>query len=88
MFFVLGVVMYRAVKGQRGEEQHEYSQITIIEEIVDNPQFSPPAYLDEKVPIVVETVQDLKSSPPTYIDENYPVVLETVKAPGTPEDSK
>jgi hypothetical protein len=54
MLFVLGVVMYRAVKG-RGEEQHEYSQITIIEEIVDSPKSSPPSYADEKYPIVVET---------------------------------
>jgi hypothetical protein len=63
MFFVLAIVMYRAVKGHRGEEQHEYSQITIIEEIVDNSNTSPPSYRDEKVPIVDETVQAPKSSP-------------------------
>jgi hypothetical protein len=60
MAFVLALVMYRAVKGQRGEEQHEYSQITIIEEIVDTPKSSPPSYtypVDEKVPIVIETVK-------------------------------
>ena len=82
MFFVLAVVMFRAVKGHRGEEQHEYSQITIIEQIVDNPNTSPPTYLDEKVPIVDETVQAPKTSPPSYVSENYPtVVVETVKAP-------
>jgi len=55
MIFVLGLVMYRAVKGRRGEE-HEYSQITIIEQVA--PKSAPPAYtfpVDEKVPI--ETVQ-------------------------------
>jgi len=57
MLFVFAVVMYRAVKGQRSEEQHEYSQITIIEEIVESPKSSPPAYVDEKVPVVVETVK-------------------------------
>ena len=58
MAFVLALVMYRAVKGQRGEDQHEYSQITIIEEIVDTPKSSPPSYpVDEKVPIVIETVK-------------------------------
>lgn len=59
MFFVLGLVMYRAVRGQR-EEQHEYSQITIIEEVVDTPKSAPPSYtypVDEKVPIVVETAE-------------------------------
>ena len=86
MVFVLAVVMFRAVKGRRGEEQHEYSQITIIEEIVDNPNNSPPSYLDEKVPIVDETVQAPKSSPPSYVNENYPIVVETVKAPT--EESK
>jgi len=85
MLFVLTVVMHRALKGQRGEEQHEYSQITIIEEIVDNPS---PSYVDEKVPIVVETVQAPKSFPPSYVNENYPIVVETVKAPSTPEESK
>jgi len=58
MLFVLSVVMYRAVKGQHGDEQHEYSQI--IEEIVDTPKSAPPSYtypVDEKVPIVFETVK-------------------------------
>jgi len=57
MLFVLSVVMYRAVKGQHGDEQHEYS---IIEEIVDTPKSAPPSYtypVDEKVPIVFETVE-------------------------------
>ena len=88
MLFVLTVVMYRAVKGRRGEEQHEYSQITIVEEVVDNPKLSPPSYVDEKVPIVFETVQAPKSSTPSYVNENYPVVVETVKAPSTSEESK
>jgi len=59
MVFVLGLVMYRAVKGQRGDE-HEYSQITIIEEIVDTPKSAPPTYtyaVDEKVAIAIETVK-------------------------------
>ena len=85
MLFVLTVVMYRAVRGQRGEDEHEYSQITIIEEIVEN---SPPSYVDEKAPIVVETAQSPKSSPPSYVNENYPIVVETVKAPSTTEESK
>lgn len=58
MLFVLSVVMYRAVKGQHGEEHHEYSQITIIEEFVDTPKSSPPSYtypVDEKAPL--ETVK-------------------------------
>jgi len=87
MLFVLSVVMYRAVKGQRGEEQHEYSQITIIEEIVGNPKSSLPSYVDEKHPIE-ETVDNTKSTPPSYVDGNYPVVVETVNAPSTPEGSK
>ena len=90
MLFVLAVVMYRAVKGQRGEEQHEYSQITIIEEFVESatpsPKFSPPSYADEKFP-VEEVVNNPKSSPPSYVDEKYPVV-ETVNAPSTNEESK
>lgn len=90
MIFVLAVVMYRAVKGQHGEEQHEYSQITIIEEFVDTPNFSPPSYLDEKVIPVEEIVDNAKSSksPPSYVDEKYPVVVETVNAPSTSEGSK
>jgi len=88
MFFVLAVVMYRTVKGRRGEEQHGYSQITIIEEIVNNPNPSPQYYPDEKVAIVDETVQAPKSSPPSYVNENYPIVVETVKAPSTSEESK
>jgi len=57
MFFVMAVVMFRAVKGRRGDET-QYSQITIIEEIVDTPKSSlPPTYDDVKVPIVVEIVQ-------------------------------
>jgi hypothetical protein len=88
MVFVLAVVVYRAVKGQRGERLHEYSQITFIEEIVDNPNTSPPSYLDEKAPIVDETIQAPKSSPPSYVNENYPIVVETVKAPSTTEESK
>jgi len=87
MIFVIGVVMYRAVKGQRGEEQHEYSQITIIEEFVDHPNNSPPSYLDEKAPIVDESVQ-APATPPSYVSENYPIVAETVKAPSTTEESK
>jgi len=88
MIFVLGVVMYRAVKGRRGEDQHEYSEITIIEEFVDHPNNSPPSYLDEKAPIVDESVQAPKFTPPTYVSENYPIVVETVKAPSTTEESK
>jgi len=88
MFFVLAVVMYRSVKGRRAEEQHEYSQITIIEEIVNNPNPAPQYYDDEKAPIVDETVQAPKSSPPSYVNENYPIVVETVKAPSTSEESK
>jgi len=57
MLFVFAVVIFRAVKGQHSEEHHEYSQITIIEEIVESPKSSPPAYVDEKVPVVVETVK-------------------------------
>lgn len=87
MLFVLGVVMYRSLRGRRGEDQHEYSQITIIEEIVEDSN-SPPAYLDEKVPIVVETAQDAKYTSASYVDENYPTVVETVKAPSTHEESK
>lgn len=90
MFFVLAVVIYRAVKGQRGEEQHEYSQITIIEEFVDSSKSSPPVYVDEKFPIeevVDNSKSSPKSSPPSYVDENYPVV-ESVKAPSSSEESK
>jgi hypothetical protein len=87
MLYILSVVMYRTVKGQHGEEQHEYSQITIIEEIVDNPKFSPPSYVDEKAPIVVET-ETVPASPPSCINENYPIIVETVKAPSTSEESK
>lgn len=87
MVFVLAVVMYRTVKGRRCE-QHEYSQITIIEEIVNDPNPAPQYYHDEKVPIVDETVQAPKSSPPSYVNENYPTVVETVKAPNTSEESK
>ena len=90
MLFVLAVVMYRAVKGQRDEEQHEYSQITIIEEFVDVPKSSPPSYLDEKVPIeeIVDNTKSSKSSPPSYVDEKYPAVVETVNAPSNSEGSK
>ena len=88
MLFVLGVVTYRAMRGQRGEEQHGYSQITIIEEIVDNSNSSPPSYVDEKVPFVDEPVQTPKSSLPSYVSESYPIIIETVKAPTTTEESK
>ena len=89
MIFVLAVVMFRAVRGQHGEEQHEYSQITIIaEEIMDNPNTSPPSYRDEKVPIVDETVRGPKSSHPSYVNKNYPIAVETVKASNTSKESK
>ena len=86
MLFVLTVVMFRAVKGQRREEEdHEYSQITIIEEFVDTPKSSPPpSYVDEKVSVEVETTV----SAPSYVNENYPVVVESVKAQSTPEELK
>lgn len=57
MFFVLAVVVYRVIKGQRADE-HEYSQITVIEDI------SPPTYaysVDEKVAIPVEPVEIVKA---------------------------
>ena len=83
MLFVLTLIMYRAVKGRRGSEvQHDYSQITIIEEIVDNTNSSPPTYGDEKVPIVDEPVQAPKLPLPSYVNENYPIVVE---APSTTE---
>lgn len=59
MIFVLGLVMYRTLRGRRGDE-HEYSQITIIEEIVDNSRSAPPTYtypVDEKVAIEAEAVK-------------------------------
>jgi len=53
MFWVLAIVTYRAVKGQR-EEEHEYSPVVIIEEYKDSaaplPAYTYPA--DEKVEIV------------------------------------
>jgi len=53
MFWVLAIVTYRAVKGQR-EEEHEYSPVVIIEEFKDSaaplPAYTYPA--DEKVEIV------------------------------------
>lgn len=55
MVFVLGLVMYRTLKGRRGDE-HEYSQITIIEQVT--PKSAPPVYtypVNEKVGF--ETVQ-------------------------------
>jgi len=67
MIWVLTVVMYRAVRGQRSDE-HEYSQITIIEEIVDTPKSTPPTYtypVDEKVAIPVVIVQ-----PPSTAEES------------------
>ena len=90
MLFVLAIVMYRAVKGQRGEEQCKYSQITIIEEYVESPKpslkFSPLSYADEKFPIK-KVENNPKSSPPSYADGKYPVVVETVNTPSTPEES-
>jgi len=59
MIWVLALVMYRAVKGQRGD-QHEYSQIAITEETVDSPKTSPPTYtypVDEKVVSAVDAVK-------------------------------
>jgi len=54
MFWVLAIVTYRAIKGQR-EDVHEYSHITIIEEYDETPiQSPPPTYsypVDEKVDI-------------------------------------
>ncbi|KAF8802667.1 hypothetical protein BYT27DRAFT_7215182 [Phlegmacium glaucopus] len=60
MVWVIAVVMYRTVRG-RSSDEHEYSQITIIEEIVDNtPNSAPPTYtypVDEKVATVVDSVK-------------------------------
>lgn len=54
MFWVLAIVTYRAIKGQR-EDEHEYEHVTIIEEYDDMPALiSPPAYtypVDEKIEI-------------------------------------
>jgi hypothetical protein len=79
MFFVLSVVMFRAMKGQRREEEeHEYSQITTIEEFVDSPKSSPPSYVvDEKVAVEVETA--VQTVAPSYVNENYPIAAESVK---------
>jgi len=59
MFWVLALVMYRTVRGQRSE-QYEYSPITVIEQVVvDTPRSAPPTYtypVDEKVAIPVEVV--------------------------------
>jgi hypothetical protein len=53
MFFVLAIVAYRAVKGQR-EEEHEYSQVVTIEQYEDAAHL--PAYpADEK--IMITTVE-------------------------------
>jgi len=73
MVFVLAVVMYRAVKGERDEELHDYSQITFIEENVDDRNLYPPSYFDEKALFVDETVHAPISSPPSYVSENYPI---------------
>lgn len=61
MFFVLAVVVYRVIKGQR-DDQHEYSQITVIE--------APPTYaypVDEKVAIPVEPVEIVKAPSTTEV---------------------
>jgi len=50
MFFVLAVIAYRAVKGQR-EEEHEYSQIVTIEQYEDAAHL-PPYPIDEKIKTV------------------------------------
>ena len=88
MVFVLAVVMYRAVKGERDEELHDYSQITFIQEIVDDGNLYPPSYFDEKVPFVDETVHAPTPSPPSYVSENYPIVVETVNSPSNSENFK
>jgi len=56
MFWVLAIVTYRAIKGQR-EDEHEYSHITIIEEYEEIPVQTPPPYpVDEKVAIKEDEV--------------------------------
>jgi len=71
MLFVLTVVTFRAMKG-REQDEHEYSQITIIEEFVDGSSKSaPPSYGDEKVPVV-----EVYEPKPSYVSENYPIVVE------------
>ncbi|KIM45595.1 hypothetical protein M413DRAFT_442256 [Hebeloma cylindrosporum] len=49
MFFVLAVVAYRSVKGQR-EEEHEYSQVVTIEPFEDAAHL-PPYPADEKIKV-------------------------------------
>jgi len=59
MIWVIAIVMYRTVRGQRSEG-HQYSQITIIEEVVETPNSAPPIYtypVDEKVVIPAEDVK-------------------------------
>lgn len=54
MFFVLAIIAYRAIKGQR-EEGHEYAQIVTIEQYEDAAHL--PAYpADEKIKIVTVEV--------------------------------
>ncbi|KDR67785.1 hypothetical protein GALMADRAFT_257621 [Galerina marginata CBS 339.88] len=54
MFWVLAIVTYRAIKGQR-EDEHEYEHVTVFEEYDDMPALiSLPAYeypVDEKIEI-------------------------------------
>jgi len=59
MFFVLAIITYRAVKGQR-EEEHEYAQVVTIEQYEDAEHL--PAYpADEKIKITtVEVPTDEK----------------------------
>jgi hypothetical protein len=61
MLWVLAVVAYRNIKGER-EEEPEYSQITVIEEYDEEPQevlFPPPNYTfsNEKLPVADEPAQ-------------------------------
>ena len=54
MLFVLAIITYRAVKGQR-EEEHEYSQVITIEPYEDAAHL--PAYsADEKIKIITVEV--------------------------------
>ncbi|KAF8872249.1 hypothetical protein CPB84DRAFT_1737631 [Gymnopilus junonius] len=71
LFWVLSIVMYRAIRGRRDDE-HEYTHIAFVEEYEEPPVLSPPPIyvypIDEKVAVKVNEVDAPKA--PTTTEES------------------
>lgn len=59
MIWVIGVVVFRAIRGTNDEDEVDYNIFVIASKDVD---VAPPAYEDEKQPLVEESAQTAEAN--------------------------